>query len=139
MDSHKGIRASGKLYGFFSDFAEDDENCVELEEDCVELELSATDDLLTAGVICNELDDDTMTHIVFSDELDSGTYRSIWYSCANAESAAVQTRARVFPKRIKMLFALYYSPLGAAFFTKRRGLNSRGGNSNLSFPLTSVR
>ena len=62
------------------DCAIEDEDCVELEEDCVELELSATDELLTAGVICNALDDDAITHIVSTDELDSGTYRSIWYS-----------------------------------------------------------
>ena len=135
----------------------DDEDCAKLDENCAALEVGAIADedcaaftiaesltdsdeeLLTAGVICNELDDDTITHIVFSDELDSGTYRLIWYSCANIESAAMQTKASVLPRFIKMLYALYYSPLGAAFFTKRRGLNSRGGNSNLILPLTSVR
>ena len=54
-----------------------DEDCEELEEDCAAY---SDDELLTAGVICNELDDDTITHIVSTDELDSGTYRSIWYS-----------------------------------------------------------
>ena len=54
-----------------------DEYCAKLEEDCTAF---SDEELLTAGVICNELDDDTITHIVFSDELDSGTYRSIWYS-----------------------------------------------------------
>ena len=61
-----------------------DEDCAELEEDCAVAEEDCAaisdDELLTAGVICNALDDDTITHIVFSDELDSGTYRSIWYS-----------------------------------------------------------
>ena len=61
-----------------------DEDCAELEEDCAKIEEDCAaysdDELLTAGVICNELDDDTITHIVSTDELDSGTYRSIWYS-----------------------------------------------------------
>ena len=59
----------------------DDEDCAELEdcaiadEDCSAI---SDDELLTAGVICNALDDDAITHIVSTDELDSGTYRSIW-------------------------------------------------------------
>ena len=115
MDSHKGIRALGKLYGFLSDLAieaedgavadgvcavtaeEDDsiadEDCAvfamaesaaldvgfvaasPVEEDCAAI---SVEELLTAGVICCVLDEDSLTHIDTSEELDSGTYRSIW-------------------------------------------------------------
>ena len=101
MDSHKGIRAFGKLYGFLPEFATVDEDCAFADEDCIiaeedcatftmaesptstvdELltaaELLAIDELLTAGVICCTLDDEGITHIETSEELDSGIYRSI--------------------------------------------------------------
>ena len=96
MEFHKGISASGKLYGFLPDFATLDEDCgalVELEVARVaesftrfaELEVArfvesfarVADELLTAGVICCTLDEDSITHIETSEELDSGIYRSI--------------------------------------------------------------
>ena len=108
MDSHKGIRALGKLYGFLSDLAIEAEDCAAADEDCavtaeedcavfamaesaaldvgfvaaspVEEDCAAisVEELLTAGVICCVLDEDSLTHIDTSEELDSGTYRSIW-------------------------------------------------------------
>ncbi len=90
MDSHKGIRASGKLYGFLPDFATLDEDCAVADElvsarfvesftIVAELdELKFAEELLTAGVIRCSLDDDAITHIETSEELDSGIYRSIW-------------------------------------------------------------
>ena len=147
MEFHKGISSSGKLYGFLPEFATVDEDCATFadEDNAIADEDSATftmaesltvsdEELLTAGVICNSLDEDCIKHIETSEELDSGIYRSIWYSCAKIECVAMQTSAIEIPRRIKR-----YSALGAAFFTKRRGLNSRGGNSNLSFPLTRVK
>ena len=82
MDSHKGMRASGRLYGFLSEFATvADEDCVVADEDCAiadeDSAAFSVDELLTAGVICNSLDEDVITHIETSEELDSGTYRSI--------------------------------------------------------------
>jgi hypothetical protein len=91
MDSHRGIRALGKLYGFSPDFATvADEDCATFadEDNAIADEDSATftmaesltvsdEELLTAGVICNSLDDEGIKHIETSEELDSGTYRSI--------------------------------------------------------------
>ena len=83
MDSHKGMRASGKLYGFSPDFATvaDEDNAI-ADEDSATFTMAESltvsdEELLTAGVICNSLDDEGIKHIETSEELDSGTYRSI--------------------------------------------------------------
>lgn len=78
MEFHKGISASGKLYGFGLTFADGLITVVSFTRDADELEAARfAEELLTAGVICRTLDEDGMTHIETSEELDSGIYRSI--------------------------------------------------------------
>ena len=81
MEFHKGMSSSGKLYGFLPDLATLDEDCTVVDElevaRFVESFARVADELLTAGVICCTLDEDSITHIETSEELDSGIYRSI--------------------------------------------------------------
>jgi hypothetical protein len=86
MEFHKGISASGKLYGFGLTFADGLITVVSFTRDADELEVArfaeldesgVAEELLTAGVICCTLDEDIITHIETSEELDSGIYRSI--------------------------------------------------------------
>ena len=86
MEFHKGISASGKLYGFGLTFADGLITVVSFTRDADELEVArfaeldesgVAEELLTAGVIWRKLDEDGMTHIEASEELDSGIYRSI--------------------------------------------------------------
>ena len=86
MEFHKGISASGKLYGFGLTFVDGLITVVSFTRDADELEAArfaeldesgVAEELLTAGVICRTLDEDGMTHIETSEELDSGIYRSI--------------------------------------------------------------
>jgi len=133
-----------------------------------ELEVArVADELLSAGVICCSLDEDDMAHMVSSDE--ELAYNSVSFCTAGAvffadalvagmmmlssmangalalgmfpEASAEQVakRASVY-KSLKVMTndELYYSSL-FFFAPKRRGLNSRGGKSNLSLPFTSVR
>ena len=81
MEFHKGMSSSGKLYGFLPDLATLDEDCTVVDELEVarvveELEIArfvesfarVADELLTAGVICCTLDEDSITHMVSSDD-----------------------------------------------------------------------
>ena len=52
MDSHKGMSASGKLYGFLPDFTTDDEDCVFAED---ELNGVALDNRAMADEDCTKL------------------------------------------------------------------------------------
>jgi hypothetical protein len=95
MEFHKGMSSSGKLYGFLPDLATLDEDCTVVDELEVarvveELEIArfvesfarVADELLTAGVICCTLDEDSITHMVSSD--DELAYNSVSFCAAGA-------------------------------------------------------
>ena len=87
MEFHKGMSSSGKLYGFLPDLAKLDEDCTVVDELEVarfaELDESGVaDELLTAGVICCTLDEDSITHIVSSD--DELAYNSVSFCATGA-------------------------------------------------------
>ena len=99
MEFHKGMSSSGKLYGFLPDLATLDEDCTVVDElevarfvesfaRVAELEVAeeldvarVADELLTAGVICCTLDEDS-THMVSSD--DELAYNSVSFCAAGA-------------------------------------------------------
>lgn len=86
MEFHKGMSSSGKLYGFLPDLATLDEDCTVVDElevaRFVESFARVADELLTAGVICCTLDEDSITHIVSSD--DELAYNSVSFCAAGA-------------------------------------------------------
>ena len=100
MEFHKGMSSSGKLYGFLPDLATLDEDCTVVDElevtrfvesfaRVAELEVAeeldvarVADELLTAGVICCTLDEDSITHMVSSD--DELAYNSVSFCAAGA-------------------------------------------------------
>ena len=90
MEFHKGMSSSGKLYGFLPDLATLDEDCTVVDEletakfaELDELEVArVAEELLTAGVICCTLDEDSITHIVSSD--DELAYNSVSFCAAGA-------------------------------------------------------
>ena len=91
MEFHKGMSSSGKLYGFLPDLATLDEDCTVVDELEVArfvesfarvAELEVADELLTAGVICCTLDEDSITHMVSSD--DELAYNSVSFCAAGA-------------------------------------------------------
>ena len=86
MEFHKGMSSSGKLYGFLPDLATLDEDCTVVDElevaRFVESFARVADELLTAGVICCTLDEDSITHMVSSD--DELAYNSVSFCATGA-------------------------------------------------------
>ena len=86
MEFHKGMSSSGKLYGFLPDLATLDEDCAVVDElevaRFVESFARVADELLTAGVICCTLDEDSITHMVSSD--DELAYNSVSFCATGA-------------------------------------------------------